>query len=238
MIYRVDPKIFEQYPNFFRGVVVASTVDNTASNHSELDQLLRQRIREIELDESISVHHERIEAWSDIYASFPLKDKRKIQPSVGALVQRIKKGKGADIPFISPLVCISNLISLTHIVPSGLIDAESVQGDLVLGYARGDEVFSPIGSNEILSPEPGEIIYYDSGSKNVMCRAWNSRGGKATFILPTTKIAVIDVDGLLTVISRDEIETATNKIAMLVNKYCSGQMRLCFLNQANQAFEI
>src|SRR5882724_1179137 len=126
MIYRIDPKIFEQFPYFYRGVIIASNVDNTSPNHSPLAELLRDRIREVEADASISIDHPKIRAWSEIYKTFPLRDAAKIRPSIASLVRRIKTGKGNEIPFISPLVCISNFISLKHLVPSGLIDANSV----------------------------------------------------------------------------------------------------------------
>lgn len=68
-------------------------------------------------------------------------------------------------------MCVSNLISLTYLTPGGLVDASKVTGDLVLGYALGSESFVPIRGGESYSPWPGEIIYCDSGSGNVMCRA-------------------------------------------------------------------
>ncbi|MGH9968804.1 MAG: B3/B4 domain-containing protein [Pyrinomonadaceae bacterium] len=231
MIYRIEPKIFAQYPAFVRGVVVASHVNNTSAANVELDQLLRQRTKEIEVDPAVSVDHFRIKAWSDVYRTFEFKEARKLHPSIWQLVGRIKKQK--TIPFISPLVCISNLISLTHLTPSGLVDASQVVGDLVLGYALGSESFVPIGGGQSCAPWPGEIIYYDSGSGNVMCRAWNNRGGQETAVLATTKTAIIDVDGLLTAIPREEIETATIAAADLVQRFCGASTTVHFLSSTN-----
>jgi len=211
--------------------VVASNVDNTASANAELDQLLRQRTQEIEIDPKISVDHSRIRAWSDVYRTFEFKEARKLHPSIWQLVSRIKKQK--TIPFISPLVCISNLISLTYLTPSGLVDASKVVGDLVLGYALGPESFVPIGGGESCSPWPGEIIYYDNGSGNVMCRAWNNRGGQETAVLATTKTAIIDVDGLLTAIPQAEVEAATIVASDLVQRFCGASTAVHFLSSAN-----
>src|SRR5438067_1255584 len=127
MMYRVAPRIFHEYPSFCRAVVVAADIDNTSPSNAELESALRERVHEIEIDPSIGIDHPRINAWREIYLQFRQKESQKIQPSIGALVRRIKKGKGAGIPFISPLVCISNLISLRHLVPSGLIDSASVK---------------------------------------------------------------------------------------------------------------
>jgi len=236
MIYRIEPRIFEQYPAFFRGVVVAASVDNTATANAELDQLLRQRAQEIEVDPEISVDHLRIKGWSDVYRTFEFEEARKLHPSIWQLVSRIKKKK--TIPFISPLVCISNLISLTYLTPSGLVDASKVIGDLVLGYALGSETFVPIGGGGSCSPWPGEIIYCDSGSGNVMCRAWNNRGGMETAVLPTTQNAIIDVDGLLTVIPREEMEVATCEVAELAQRFCGASTSVYFLSAANPTLEL
>lgn len=237
MIYRVEKQIFEDFPAFYRGVIVASYIDNTTTtNHSQLEMLFRQRIEKIRSDPSISEDHPRIKVWSEIYRKFPLKDAHKILPSVASLVRRINKGK--EIPFISPLVCISNLISLTHLIPSGLVDASKVTGDLILGFAQGTEHFVPIGGETPAPPEIGEIIYYDNHSENVLCRAWNSRGGKSTFILPETSTVIIDVDGLLTVISQEEIETAAYMVASLVKEYCGGKTQVYFLSKDNPQIEI
>jgi DNA/RNA-binding domain of Phe-tRNA-synthetase-like protein len=234
MIYRIDPDILEAFPDFNRGVVVADGIDNSAPS-AELELLFKRRIEEVRDDETISIDHPRISAWYDIYRTFPLKDARKIQPSIAVLVRRIKGGK--ELPFISPLVCISNLISLTYLVPSGLVDPTTVEGDLVLGYAQGTEHFTPIGGDEVSAPARGEIIYFDSGSKNVMCRAWNSRGGKATSILPTTRAAVIDVDGLLTVIPKEELETATLRAASLLRQHCGARTSIYYLSRKDGRLE-
>lgn len=93
MIYRIEPGIFEQCPAFFRGVVVASNVDNTAAANCELYQLLRKRAQEIEVEPAISVDHSRIRAWSDVYRAFEFREARKLHPSIWQLVSRIKKQK-------------------------------------------------------------------------------------------------------------------------------------------------
>ena len=71
--------------------MVASNVDNTAEANAELDQLLRRRTQEIEVDPGISVDHLRIRAWSDVYRTFEFKEARRLHPSIWQLVSRIKE---------------------------------------------------------------------------------------------------------------------------------------------------
>ena len=238
MLYRVEREIYNDFPDFFRGVVIASNVDNTSHQIPELERMLRTRIAEIETDNTISLEHPRIQAWYKAYQRFGVKRVRKTPPSIAALVRRVKRGKGSSIPFISPLVAISNLISLTYLVPSGGIDAETISGNLVLGKARGNEKFVPLGREEPSPPNPGEVIYYDGGNKNVICRAWNSRAGRSTIISETTRSAVIDVDCILDVISRAEAQEATEQLASLVREFCKGQTRIEYLSIEQPEFPI
>ena len=239
MIYRVEPRVFELVPHFCRGVVVALSVDNTATENAALEGLLRQRAEAIEGDSEVSQDHPKIKAWGEVYKTFPIaKDKGRVEPSVAALVRRIKGGKAASIRFISPLVCISNLISLRHLTPSGLVDADKVEGDLVLGAARGEERFEPISGDGVHSPQPGEIIYYDTGTDAVLCRAWNSRGGRAGMIFPNTRSAIIDVDCLLTTMPYDEVALATNEVARLVEQHCAARTTVHFLSESNPSLVV
>jgi DNA/RNA-binding domain of Phe-tRNA-synthetase-like protein len=236
MNYSVDSNIFESFPDYCRAVIVASNVNNSAVMDPHLEKLFRQAIREVHANAAISEDHPRINAWLDVYRTFPIADARKIRPSIASLVRRIKKG-GKELPFISPLVCISNLVSLVHLTPSGLVDVSQVRGNLILGFALGTESFIPIGSDEVTSPEAGEIIYYDSPSRNVLCRAWNSRGGKSALTSPSTRSAVIDIDVLLSVIPEDELVRAANTAAHLITNHCEANASVFFLNKNRQSIE-
>nr|WP_269330599.1 phenylalanine--tRNA ligase beta subunit-related protein [Kineosporia babensis] len=235
-MYTVSPDVFERAPEFERAVVIISDVENSRPAE-ELEVLFRQRLKEIEDDPTLTAGDPRIEAWIAAYRLFPSPQGQRIRPSISSLVRRIKKGGSDRIPFISPLVAISNLVSLEYFTPSGLIDADSVTGNLILGPATGNESFTPFGRDEESKIEPGEIIYYDDDSKTVLCRAWNSQGGKATGIQPSTRHAVLDVDCLLPVLNKEELNAASAFAADLAQKYCSARSQVFTLNASNPSFE-
>ena len=58
-------------------------------------------------------------------------------------------------------------------------DARNViEGDLRLGIADGTENYVPLGQPDVLEhPQPGEVIYYDTATKDVFCRAWCWKNG-------------------------------------------------------------
>jgi DNA/RNA-binding domain of Phe-tRNA-synthetase-like protein len=228
--YHIDDALFSRVPDFRRGVVAARGCDNSTCT-PVLEGLLRERIARIEADPDITPEDPRIDAWTRLYKNYPSPRGERVRPSVWSLVRRISRGDGQRIPFSSPLVAISNLVSLTYLVPSGLVDADRVSGDLALGFAAGTESFLAFGRTERVTVERGEVIYYDDATGEVMCRAWNSRGSRSTGIHDRTTRAVIDVDCLTSVIPDSSLREATEWVASLVGEFCGGKTEVFYLDR-------
>jgi len=233
--YLIDRAIFTRWPTFVRKVIIGNGVSNPASN-PDLESEFRSLLTNVAGDADLDVNHPRIAAWQRIYDSFPTNVR--VRPSIHTLVRRAKNLQGKPIPFISTLVCISNLVSLKHLVPSGLVDASKVVGDVALGFAQGGERFGAIGSDEIETAMPGEVIYYATGSHDVLCRAWNSRGGRVAATDQSTRRVIVDVDGILDVVSRDELQQAATWLASLVSRYCGGSVRIFELSSSTPEIDI
>ena len=62
----------------------------------------------------------------------------------------------------------------------------------MLGVAEGGEPFLPLGGDAEDPPLPGEVIYFDDVTRNVMCRRWNWRNGDRTKIEVESKKLVIN----------------------------------------------
>jgi DNA/RNA-binding domain of Phe-tRNA-synthetase-like protein len=117
-----------------------------------------------------------IAAWYAAYRAFGTNPKRE-RPSVDALRRRL--ARSARLPRINPAVDCYNLISVVHGVPVGAFDLDAVEGDITVGFATGDEGFSPLGESDVTEhPRPGEVIYFDEGS--VLTRHWNHRDADRT----------------------------------------------------------
>ena len=55
----------------------------------------------------------------------------------------------------------------------------------------------PLGQPDVLEhPQPGEVIYYDTATKDVFCRAWCWKNGNRSKLTPETTNAVINVDAM------------------------------------------
>ncbi len=236
MLFRIEADVFQMFPEFCRGIVVATGIDNSRTCQ-EIQALLREQEEKVREDQTIDVQiHPRLQAWKEAYRKFGAKP-NKFTPSIVFLTKQVKGGK--LLRSISPAVDAFNMISIKYLVPSGGDDMDSVEGDLTLGRAFSDETFAPIFKpDEIEHPEPGEIIYVNRRSKRVLCRRWNWRNADFSKIAPETKNLAINVDGMLPAVSRQEIEKAAEELGDLISRNCGGSVSILFLDARNQEVEV
>jgi DNA/RNA-binding domain of Phe-tRNA-synthetase-like protein len=220
----IEPEIFERFPDFKRGIIVVTDIKNAVSN-PEIERLLNGEIRQKAGQNA--VEHEFVKAWADVYLKSG-SNPNKFPPSIKSLLKRIDKG-GA-VPFINSAVALFNYISIKYLVPAGGDDVEKIEGNLRLGFAKGNEFFTPLGSTDKESPDPGEVIYFDDKTLNVMCRRWNWRNGDFTKITQETRKLIINIDAIGPV-SRSLIEEARDELMKLLVKYCEADLATGLLNK-------
>jgi lysyl-tRNA synthetase class 2 len=229
----VSQEVFVKFPNYIRGVVVARGVNN-AGESEKLLQLLRKVEQDATQNESLQdiKNHPRIASWRQAYSDFGA-NPNKFYSSIESLARRARRGD--QLPYINTLVALFNYFSLRHMVPSGGDDLDRVDGRLCLTLAKGNEPFTPLNSDVIEYPAPGEVIYIDDSK--VICRRWNWRQGDQTKITPATTNVAINVD-CLPPVSRDEAKTITAELADLVKEFCRGEVTYLLLDARQSEVEI
>ena len=234
---RIQEKIFEAYPTFRRGIVVAKQMQN--SGHSgELEVMLREVIAEA-AERPIDLKKDpRIKVWNEAHRQFG-SNPNKYPPAHCALLKRVQKS-GAQIPFINKTVAIMNYNAIKDKIPVGGDDLMRADGTLELRYAQGTENFTPLGKPDTVEhPEPGEIIYVVSESREVMCRRWNWRNGYKTLISEETESIVMNTDGL----GEDSEERALitrDRVARMLCEFCQAEVITTLLSpsQPSYLFEV
>ncbi len=225
--YSIAPEIFDRFPGYVRGVVIARELSNGPSP-AELVDLLRgagKELRHKVSTESIA-EEPAIKSWREAYRSFGAKPSE-FRSSVEAMARRVLRG--ADLPSINALVDIGNIISLRHLLPAGSHAIDVLRGDIELRPAGGHEKFIPFGSTVMEHPLPGEVIFAEGDV--VLTRRWTWRQAEHTLTLPETTAVEFNVDGLPPV-TRTEIETACKELSLLVMRFCGGDTRIEFLTAA------
>ena len=234
MIYRIDPQLLQKYPGYVRGLVIVRRAINIESPIDEVQRMLLSAQKTIRqrADLETPAAQPNIAAWREAYRAFGARQAAhrdgetvtdmgkpsEYPSSIEALVKRVRRGD--DVPYINTLAAICNSASLRYLVPIGghAIDVMAPDGELRLGFARGDEEFIPFGGGPLEHPNSDEVIFtYNSAT--VLCRRWTWRQDEFSKLQRTTTAAVINVDGLPPT-SRADVEVISNDLATLVGMYC------------------
>ena len=226
--YSISPEIFGRFPGYVRGVVIAHEVRNGPSP-AELVQMLREAEESVRTRVNLEqiAEEPRIKCWREAYRAFGAKP-AEYRSSVEAMARRALRGD--ELPAISALVDIGNVISLRHLIPAGGHAIDLLGGDIELRFATGEEEFVPFGSEEMEHPLPGEVVFVEG--KIVLTRRWTWRQGNHTLTLPETRAVEFNVDGLPPV-SPAEIEAACAEVAKLIERFCGGTSRIDYLTADN-----
>lgn len=233
MRFTIAPQIFERFPGLYIGVIVCKDIDNTHFQE-EISRASREqedRIRAEFTAETLS-QNPHIDVWRNAYRTFGAKPKEN-RSSVENLYRMVLQG--VNLRHINTLVDIYNFISLKHMVPVGGEDLEKIQGDIILGFAGASE--APVlllGDREPRPPHAGEVIYKDNLS--AICRRWNWREADRTKLTEVTKNCFLVIEGLPPAGER-EIESATQELKEMVQKFCGGDLALYILDEDKPGIE-
>jgi len=231
--YSVAKEIFERFPGYVRGVVIAEEVKNGPSPEPliqmlrEAEEGVRGRLRIEKVAEE-----PRIKSWREAYRSFGAKPSE-YRSSIEALARRVLRLE--PLPVINALVDIGTVISLRHLIPAGGHAIDVLRGDLALRPAKGEETFVPFGSEQMEHPLPGEIVFVEE--ETVLTRRWTWRQAHHTLTLPETRAIEFNLDGLPPVPS-PEIELACQEVIDLVTRFCGGRLRYEILSPGNPKIKL
>jgi DNA/RNA-binding domain of Phe-tRNA-synthetase-like protein len=227
--YSISEEIFESYPGYCRGVVLAFDVRNKEGSPAELIGLLREAEETVRSQLTIEgiAEHPRIKAWREAFKAFGAKPSE-FRSSVEAMARRVLRHD--QIPSINALVDIGNIISLQHLLPVGGHALDELSQDIELRYANGEEEFTPFGSTQIEHPLPGEVIFTEGNT--VLTRRWTWRQANHTLTKLETRRIEFNIDRLPPV-EIDEIHSAANQLMDLIGKFCGGTKRYEILSTEN-----
>lgn len=233
MKFKVEPGIFKKFPGVRIGVLVVLGMNNTKGK-KEIAKLLdseqekkQKKLAEVDLKE-----HPKIAPWREIYRKFGSKP-RKYRSSVEALLRRVVADN--KLASINPLVDLYNYISIKHLVPAGAEDLDKVRGDIVLGFAKGNEKGKLIGSDDISTCDQSEAVYKDD--LGFICRRWNWREGNRTKITPKTKNIVVVLEAVPAV-NDQEFQAAVKEAVDLIQKHLKGKVEIQVLDAEKRYFDI
>lgn len=227
--YRIDDEIFRDHPDYCRGVVVFSHLDNRAGP-SALEPLLRAAERHVRQAVQGNVaEHPHIAAWREAYRRFGAKPSEH-RSSIEAMSRRVLKP--AELPSINPMVDIGNVLSLRHLLPAGMHPITAGHRDLALRRAKPEDRFTPADGAPVEIPDPREVVL--ASGNEVLTRRWTWRQAAGTQMLPATPLAFLNVDGLAPV-GEDTVQAAMDEAIALAEAHCGAKVVCRHLLAADRA---
>jgi DNA/RNA-binding domain of Phe-tRNA-synthetase-like protein len=199
-MFAYDREVTERYPTIRAGVIHATGLANGPSSPELLDEYrAEQRAAAERLNAAAIADLPSIAAWRRVFARFGAEPTR-YRNAAEALLRRL--AKHGDIPSISTLVDIGNIVSIRYAMPVAVFDRAGIAGVVTVRPATGAEPFTDLGSTDSVSPEPGEIVFVDDD--DVVCaRRWCWRQSAQSATGPATVEALIVVEGHHDAAARD-----------------------------------
>jgi DNA/RNA-binding domain of Phe-tRNA-synthetase-like protein len=217
--FRYEPAILERFPGVVGGVIQATGVTNgptppaLAEIFATEQADARARIGGTPLSEIPS-----LAAWRRVFRGFGV-DPTQYRSAAEALLRRLTKQ--GELPAISALVDLANLVSIRHALPVAVFDRSAISGGLAVRFARGDEPWADLGSSATERPAPGEVIFADEAG-TVVARRWcwrqsagSAAGGETTEILVTVEG---HHEG-----AADDVRAALEQLEALIRTYTAPQ---------------
>jgi len=233
-LFRYDPGVTGRFPGVVGGVIHATDVRNPPAAPDlaaafQAEQLaVRERLAESPLSELPT-----LAAWRSVFRGFGV-DPTQYRSAAEALLRRLTKQ--GELPAISTLVDLANLVSIRHALPVAVLDLRAVSGGVTVRFARGDEPWADLGASETAHPEPGEVIFADDADA-VSARRWCWRQSRASAARDDSTEILVTVEGHHASAAAD-VAAALDDLETLLRAHGSpASLRRSQLDARHPAFE-
>lgn len=234
ILFGYDEAVLERYPNIVGGVLLGRGIRNGPSpdelraRFAEEQRSAVQRIGSTSLSEIPS-----LAAWRKTFRGFGV-DPTQYRCAAEALLRRLTKE--GEIPSISLLVDIGNLVSIRHAIPTAVFDADRVAPPVTVRFADGSEDFHDIGQSTSVNPEPGEVVFSDTANV-VVARRWCWRQSQEGATQPETSNVIVTTEAHHAA-ARDDVQAAIADLRDLLETYGAVGVTTAVLDTAQPWFEL
>ena len=191
-MFTYDDRIIDAFPTIRAAAVHATGLVNPPSPPPLLYRYrAEQAAVSARLGDGPIAELPSVAAWRRTFTRFGTKPTQYRNAAEALLRRLVKQG---DIPSISTLVDIGNLVSIRYAMPVAVIDLAGIDGAITVRFAGGGERFTDLGSTDPVPPDPGEVVFVDR-SDVVSARRWCWRQSAQSGTGPTTTDALIVVEG-------------------------------------------
>lgn len=192
-IFRYDAPIVERFPAVVGGIIEARDVRNGPAPPALAEAFRAEQARTLErIGDTPLAELASLAAWRRTFSAFGVEPTR-YRSAAESLLRRLTKQ--GEIPSLSLLVDLGNLVSIRYGLPVAVCDQREVTGGTTVRFAEGSERFTDLGTDEVVHPEPGEVIFADDAGL-VSARRWCWRQSAQSATKEDTNDILVTVEGL------------------------------------------
>ena len=229
LTFRYAADVLARYPATVGGVVIARGLRNGPTPTAlRATYEAEQRATLARIGTTPLSAIESLAAWRSTFRGFGV-DPTQIRSAPEALLRRLTK-KG-DIPNISLLVDLGNLVSIRYALPVAIFDARAITGGLTVRFADGSERFTELGAAEMEHPQLGEVIFADDTGL-VAARRWCWRQSAQSAARSDTTAAIITIEAQHAG-GHEAVEVVQRDLLALLHEYAGGESVSALLNVSN-----
>lgn len=231
-MFQYDKAILERFPRTVGGITLAQGLKSGISPEA-LQKAYRDEQKAViaSIGDTPLSELATLSAWRSTFSAFGV-NPTKTRSAPEALLRRLTK-KG-DIPSINTLVDIGNLVSIRYGLPVAVFDTRSLTGMLTVQFAKGDERYTELGSNEVKHPEKGEVIFADETGL-VFARRWCWRQSFQSAAKIDTTHAIITIEAQH-IDAYADVEKAQSDLLELLGDYARGEFESGVLSVEKATF--
>ena len=234
-LFRYDPALLARFPTIRGGVILARGLRNgptpppLAAAFAAEQRAALTRLADTPLSDVPS-----LAAWRRAFSAFGVKPTQ-YRGAAEALLRRLTKH--GDIPSLNLLVDLGNLVSIRYALPVAVFDRRATTGTVTVHFAGGNERFTDLGTDEVVHPDPGEVIFVDEAGL-VSARRWCWRQSDQSAAREDTTEALITVEGHHAS-AQDDVRAALADLQALLGEYVPGAtLHAALLSPATPALDI
>jgi len=224
--FSYHPDLLSRFPDICGGVILAQGLTNRPTPPDLLQayqteqRAVLAKISDMPLSEIPS-----LAAWRAAFRAFGV-DPTRYRSAAESLLRRLTK-KG-DIPSISALVDLCNLVSIRYALPVAAFDARALSGAVTVRFATGGESFTAHDSPAPEHPEVGEVIFADPAGL-VIARRWCWKQSLESAVALDTRSAILTVEAQHPGGQR-EIQSALQDLSLLLERFVGGTFKTLLLH--------
>lgn len=234
MQFSVATPVFQKFPNYCVGGVIAAGVDNKRGV-AEAYRLLQEAVvyARQQLGATPVAEQPYVVVWREALRAADIKPSQ-YPSSIEALLKRVAKDETP--PDINAAVNLANAVSLRYQLPLGGHDLERLEGNFTVRPAHAADIFSPRegGEGQIETVTPGEIVYVDEAE--VRTRRWVWRQGRKAQISQPSQYIFFPIDGFVG-LNETEVKAAAQELAALLTTHLGAVCQTFFIDKNNTVVE-